>query len=97
MKSRTYSRRSQTVSTVKQVARHDPGGLLAQERPPGRGSPSRCRIQLVPTQHRSDRGGRNLDAEALELALDALVAPARVLPGQADDQLLQLLIKRWSS
>jgi hypothetical protein len=31
MKNSTYSRRSQMVSTVKQVARHDPSGLLAQE------------------------------------------------------------------
>jgi hypothetical protein len=29
MKNSTYSRRSQTVSTVKQVAGDDPGGLLA--------------------------------------------------------------------
>jgi hypothetical protein len=28
--------------------------------------------------------------------LDALVAPARVLPGQADDQLLDVLIERWT-
>jgi hypothetical protein len=36
MKNSTSSRRSQMVSTVKQVAGDDPGGLLAQERPPGR-------------------------------------------------------------
>jgi hypothetical protein len=48
-------------------------------------------------QHGPDGGGRDLDTEALELALDALVAPARVLPGQADDQLLYLLVQRWSA
>jgi len=37
VKNSTYSRHSQTVSTVKQVAGNDPGGLLAQERSPGRG------------------------------------------------------------
>ena len=47
-------------------------------------------------QGRADRGGRDLDAEPEELALDALVAPARVLPGQADDQLLDVLIERRS-
>jgi hypothetical protein len=34
MNNSTYSRRSQTVSMVKQVARHDPGGVVAQERRP---------------------------------------------------------------
>jgi hypothetical protein len=29
--------------------------------------------------------------------LDALVAPAGILGGQADDQLLQLLVERWAS
>jgi hypothetical protein len=47
MKNSTYSRRSQTVSTVKQVARHHPSGLLAQEPPPGGGRASRRRIQPV--------------------------------------------------
>jgi hypothetical protein len=37
MNNSTYSRRSQIVSTVKQVAGHDPGRLLAQECSPGRG------------------------------------------------------------
>ncbi len=31
----------------------------------------------------------------LQLAFDALVAPARVLPGQADNQLLHLRVQRW--
>jgi hypothetical protein len=51
----------------------------------------------VPPQHRADGGGRDLDAKLLELALDALVAPAGVLLGQADDQLLDVLVQRWSS
>ena len=48
-------------------------------------------------QRGADRGCRDRHAEPEQLALDALVAPPRVLPGQADDQLLQHLIKRWSS
>jgi len=77
MKNSTYNRRSRTVSTVKQVARHDPGGLLTQERPPsGGGYPPRRRIQPVPTQHRADGGGGDPDAKLLELAFDALVAPS---------------------
>jgi hypothetical protein len=60
----------------------DPGGLLAQERPPGRIRPPWHRVQPMPTQHRPDRGSRDRDAEVLQFALDPLVAPARVLPGQ---------------
>jgi hypothetical protein len=40
------------------------------------------------------------DAEALEFSLDALVAPAGVLLGQADDQLLHVLVEcgaAWST
>jgi hypothetical protein len=47
-------------------------------------------------QGRPDRGGQDLDAQPVELALDALVAPARVLSGKADDQLLDVLIERWT-
>jgi hypothetical protein len=97
MKNSTYNRRSQIVSTVKKVACHDPGGLPAQERPPGRGRSPGRRIQPVATQHRADGGRRDLDAEALEFALDALVAPGWVLPGQTDDQLLHVLVQRWSA
>jgi hypothetical protein len=32
----------------------------------------------------------------LQFALDPLVAPARVLSGQADDQLSHVLVQRWS-
>jgi hypothetical protein len=95
MKNSTYNRRSHTVSTVKQVAGHDPGGLPAQERPPGHGSPSRCRIEPVTLQRRADRGGRDANPRAQQLALDALVAPVGALPGQPDDQLLHLLVQRW--
>jgi hypothetical protein len=47
-------------------------------------------------QRRTDRGGRDLHTKPVELPLDALVAPAWVLPGQTDDQLLDLLIQ-WRS
>jgi hypothetical protein len=97
MKNSTYSRCSQTVSTVKQVAGHDPGGLLAQEPPPGGGRASRCRIQPVAAQRGPDRGGGDAHAKPQEFALEALVAPVRVLGGQADDQLLDLVVQRRSS
>jgi hypothetical protein len=68
------SRRSHTVSTVKQVARDDPGSLLAQERPPGGVRASWWRVEPVAAKRRTDRGHRDPHAEAEELTLDALVA-----------------------
>jgi|SRR5215218_3505351 len=81
------------VSTVKQVAGDDAGGLLAQECSPRGGGPPWGRVQPVAVERGTDRGGRDLRAESKELALDALVAPARVLLGQADDQLLDVGIQ----
>jgi hypothetical protein len=43
----------------------------------------------------TDRGRRDPNPEVLQLALDALVAPGGILLGQADDQLLHLLVQRW--
>jgi hypothetical protein len=48
----------------------------------------------VAAQGRTDRGGRYPNAEVSQFSLDALVAPARVLAGQTDDQLLDVLIQR---
>src|SRR5919198_366906 len=93
MKNSTYSRRSQTVSTVKQVAGQDPGGLLAKKRPPGHARAPRGRVQAVAPQRRADGGRRDPHAKAEQLALDALVAPAGILGGQADDQLLEVLVE----
>jgi hypothetical protein len=94
MKNSTYSRRSQTVSTVKQVAREDPGGLPAQERPPAGGRPPWRGVQPMAAQRGADHRRRDAHAKAEQLALDALVAPAWVLPGEADDQLLDVLVQR---
>ena len=81
------------VSTVKQVAGDDAGGLLAHECSSGGGGPPWGRVQPVAVERGTDRDGRDLHAESKELALDALVAPARVLLGQADDQLLDVGIQ----
>jgi hypothetical protein len=93
MKNRTYNRRSHTVSTVKQVAGHDLGGLLAQERRPGGGYPPWRRVEPVAAQGHADRGGRDPNAEVQQLALDGLVAPAGVVGGEADDQQLHVLVE----
>jgi hypothetical protein len=85
------------VSTVKHVARHDPGGLLAQEHLPAAGRPPWRRVQPVTAKRRSDRGCRDLHTQPLQLALDPLIAPGRVLCGQADDQLLYSWVQRRPS
>jgi hypothetical protein len=79
-----------------EVAGEDPGGLLAQERPPGRAGPSRSRVEPVAAQRGADRGGRGLDTKVEQLAPDALVAPAGILGGQADDQLLDIWVE-WGT
>jgi hypothetical protein len=48
----------------------------------------------VAAQRGADRGRRNLHAEVEVLALDPLVTPPRVLSGEADDQLLHLVLQR---
>jgi hypothetical protein len=50
----------------------------------------------VAAQRGADRSRRDSYTKSLELALDALVAPARVLLGETDDQLLDVVVKRWS-
>ena len=57
-----------------EVARHDRLGLLAQERPPGRGRRPRRGIEPATAKRGADRGRRNVHAEPLKLALAALVA-----------------------
>jgi len=51
-----------------EITCHDPGGLLAQEGLPGRGSPSRCRVESVAAKRRADRGCRDAHAKAQRLA-----------------------------
>jgi hypothetical protein len=47
MTNSTYTRRRKIVSTVKQVAGHDPVNLPAQERPPARLGTPRRRVNAV--------------------------------------------------
>jgi hypothetical protein len=80
-----------------EVARHDPGRLLAQECSPGRGHRPWRWIQSMTAEGGADCGCRDLHPEAQQFSLDALVAPAGILLGQADDQLLDVVVQRWSS
>jgi hypothetical protein len=76
-----------------EVAGEDPGGLLAQERLPGRRGPARGRVQSMTAEGAADRGCRDPHPEAQQFSLDALVAPAGVLLGEADDELLDLRVE----
>jgi hypothetical protein len=95
MKNSTYNRRSHTVSTVKQVAGDDPGGLPAKEHPPGRGGPPGRWVQPVAVQHDADRGADTWMPSPPSSPLMRWLAPAGILSGEADDQLLHLPGKRW--
>jgi hypothetical protein len=76
---------------VQEVTRQDRGRLGGQELPPGRGCPAWRGREPGGGQDPADRSGAEPVPEAEELALDAPVSPARVLPGQQPDQLMDLL------
>jgi hypothetical protein len=78
-----------------EVAGHDPGGLLAQERPPGAVCTSWRRVEPVAAKRGTDRGGRDPNSQVQQLSLDPLIAPPGVLLCETDDQLLHLLVQRW--
>ena len=96
MKNSTYSRRSQTVSTVKKSQATIPAAcwrrnarqVVVARRGAGSSPWRRSVVRIAVAETRTPSRSSS--------PLDALVAPARVLPGQADDQLLHLLVQRWS-
>ena len=74
-----------------EVGRDDAFGLGAEELGPGRaGSPWRWRKPMA-AQDIGDAALGDGDAELLQVACDAQVAPAGVLPGESDDQVDGLL------
>src|SRR6266511_3038859 len=89
IKNRTYNRRRKTVSTVKKSQARMPVACWCRN-DRQLGAPWR-RAKAVGTQHPPDRAGRHPNAKAQQLAMDALVAPARVLAGKPDDQLLDVV------
>jgi hypothetical protein len=85
MNTRTYPLQQHGVH-VQEINREDPGGLGAQELPPGRAGPARRRIDARGTRDLPHRGRRNTNAELDELAVDPPVSPQRILPRQTDDK-----------
>jgi hypothetical protein len=70
---------------VQEVGGEDLGGLRVQELLPGRVLPAPRRVDACGTQDLIDGGSRNRGAQLGQLAVDAAVAPERVLVRQADD------------
>jgi len=77
---------------MEEVAGQQPGGLGSEEGAPVGVYPARCRPQVCGGQDPPDRAGADIVPESGELALDAAVSPARVLPCQPDDELADLVV-----
>jgi hypothetical protein len=86
MKKSTYKRRSQTVSTVRKSQAMIAARLRAQELRPAQLRPPRRRLDPMPAQDRPDRARRKPDPEPDQFAMDAPVAPSRILPREPQHQ-----------
>jgi len=83
---------------VEEVHREHAGGLGAQELPPaGVGLPHRRWWVAVASKDPPDCQGADAVAEPAQLALDSLVAPARVLPRHPHHQRGEHVVDRWPS
>ncbi len=66
------------------------GGLRAQELRPGHRGPLGCGVDVGVLQNQPDCRSRDRVAQASEFAVDAAVAPGRVVAGEAKDELAEL-------
>ena len=80
-----------------EVTRKHRGRLLAQEASPTETVSLRRRRQPMPDQDRAHRTRRDRNTQAEQLTDDPLVAPARVLSGEPDDELLDFASDRRTS
>src|SRR5215469_9730361 len=71
---------------AEEVAGQDRLGLGAQELGPGRPGPPRRGVDAVGPEDLPYGRRRDLDSQAGQLAVDPAVSPAGVLPGQPEDQ-----------
>jgi hypothetical protein len=85
MKNNTYSRRSQTVSTVKKSQARIPAACWRRNAPPRHGRSPWCGVrgQAMAAERFADHGRRDPHVEAEQFALDPLVAPAGIVLCQA--------------
>ena len=77
---------------MEEVAGQQPGRLRSEEGAPVGVYPARRRPLACSGQDPADRAGADVVPESSELALDAAVSPARVLPCQPDDELAELVV-----
>ena len=75
---------------VEEVRGQQSGCLGSEKGAPVGVYPARRRAQMSGGQDAADGAGSDVVSESGELALDAAVSPARVLPCQPDDELAQL-------
>ena len=85
-KFRSGALQSCTVN-MQEIDGQDSGGLRVQELPPGRAIPARRRVDARGAEDLVDRGYRDRGAQLSELAVNAPVAPERILVRQADGEL----------
>src|SRR5712692_8713842 len=78
-----------------EVAGQDCSGVSGEKLRPRRTIAARCRRNAMTAQDAADGGRRDLVAELEELALDAAIAPTRVLPAQTQNQVAQLIRDWW--
>jgi hypothetical protein len=71
--------------------------LRGEELFPGRPGPPRRRVDAGLVENVPDRAGRYLVAQADQLTLNPAMPPRRVLGGQPQHQLADLLVDRWSA
>jgi hypothetical protein len=77
---------------MEEVGGQQPGRLDSEERAPEGVYPARRRAQMLGGQDPADGAGADVVSEPGELALDAAVSPARVLPCKPDNELTQLAV-----
>jgi hypothetical protein len=80
---------------VEEIDRQDAGGLVAQERPPAGVLLAGCRADTVSGQDATYRAGPDPVTKPLQFALDSAVAPPRIVAGQAQYQVSDLVADRW--
>jgi hypothetical protein len=80
------------VSRWKKSVASSPAAVGSEEGAPVGVGPAGRWAQVCGGQDPADGAGADVVSESGELALDAAVSPARVLPGQPDNELTQLAV-----
>src|SRR5438552_10340095 len=76
---------------AEEVTRHNACRLGPDEGPPRRGRAPRRGMDAMTSQDAADRTGRDSPAQTGEFPLDPLIAPSRVVRGEANDDCLDVV------